>query len=57
MAAPDILGASSGAAFGAALAIYLDKNSSMITVFAFVSSLVCVLLVIFVSERQRGKKS
>lgn len=56
MASPDLLGASSGAAFGAALAIYLNRGSGMIVVFAFISSLVCVLLVIVVSERAKGKK-
>lgn len=56
MASPDILGASSAAGFGAALAIILELPSSMVTLFAFVASLVCVLLVIFVSERAKGKK-
>ena len=56
MASPDILGASSGAAFGAALAILLGMPGFIITVFAFVSSLLCVILVIFVSERAKGKK-
>ena len=35
MAAPDILGASSGACFGAALAIMTGQSAVMITVFAF----------------------
>lgn len=56
MAAPDILGASSGAAFGAALAILLDLGSTMIIVFAFASSLITVALVIFVGSRARGKR-
>lgn len=56
MAAPDILGASSGAAFGAALAILLGLPGFFITLFAFVSSLLCVSLVIFVSGHARGKK-
>ena len=56
MAAPDILGASSGAAFGAALAILLGLPSFAITLLAFVSSLVCVGVVIFVSNHARGKK-
>ena len=56
MASPDILGASSAAGFGAALAIILELPSSMVTLFAFAASLVCVLLVIFVSERAKGKK-
>lgn len=56
MAAPDILGASSGAAFGAALAILLDLNRSMITIFAFAASLITVALVIFVGNRAKGKR-
>ena len=56
MASPDILGASSAAGFGAALAIIMDLSSTMVTVFAFAASLICVLLVIFVSERAKGKK-
>lgn len=56
MAAPDILGASSGAAFGAALAILLGLSSSMIIVFAFAASLITVSLVIFVGERAKGKR-
>lgn len=56
MAAPDILGASSGAAFGAALAILLDLSRSMITIFAFASSLITVALVIFVGNRAKGKR-
>ncbi len=56
MAAPDILGASSGAAFGAALAILLDLGGGMITIMAFVSSIVTVLLVIYVGGRAKGKR-
>ena len=56
MAAPDILGASSGAAFGAALAILLGLGSAMVIVFSFSASLLTVLLVIFVGKRVRGKK-
>lgn len=56
MAAPDILGASSGAAFGAALAILLGLGSTMVTVFAFAASLATVAMVIFVGNRARGKR-
>lgn len=55
MAAPDILGASAGAAFGAALAIYLYGSSYMITISAFCFSLLTVALVFFISKRVRGK--
>ena len=56
MAAPDILGASSGACFGAALAILLGRSASGIVAFAFISSLCTVLLVVFISGHTRGKK-
>lgn len=56
MAAPDILGASSGAAFGAALAILLGLSESMIMLFAFVSSMLTVGLVIFVGDHAKGKR-
>ncbi|MDR1194825.1 MAG: iron ABC transporter permease [Peptococcaceae bacterium] len=56
MAAPDILGASSGAAFGAALAILLSKGGRLTTIFAFVASLLSIVLVLFISSRAKGKK-
>lgn len=56
MAAPDILGATSGAAFGAALAILCDAPRSIVTASAFGFSLLTVALVIFVSERAKGAK-
>lgn len=56
MAAPDILGASSGACLGAALAILLHWNSRMVTVTAFVFSIATITLVMFVGERARGNK-
>ena len=45
MASPDILGASAGAGFGAALAILLGASSMGITVGAFAASLLTVALV------------
>lgn len=56
MASPDILGASNGAAFGAALAILLGTSRGGITAAAFTSSIVTVVLVFFISERAQGKK-
>lgn len=56
MAAPDILGASSGAAFGAALAILLGAGSSMVIFSAFAASLFTVFLVIFIGERAKGTR-
>lgn len=56
MAAPDILGASNGAAFGAALAILLGYSGGMITAFAFAASLATVGAVIYVGGKARGKR-
>lgn len=56
MAAPDILGASSGACFGAALAILTGQSRVMVTVFAFLSSLLSVALVYLVGSRTRGSR-
>lgn len=56
MAAPDILGASNGAAFGAALAILLGLSGGMITFFAFAASLATVGAVIYVGGKARGKR-
>lgn len=56
MAAPDILGASSGAAFGAALAILMNAPGYVITLFAFLFSLVTVGLVILISRFATGSK-
>ena len=56
MAAPDLLGASSGAAFGAALAILLGGRSWTITALAFVFSLITVGLVMLVGEFASGSR-
>jgi iron complex transport system permease protein len=56
LAAPDILGASSGAATGATLAILLRLPGPMITVFAFFASLITIALVMFIGNRTRGKR-
>ena len=56
MAAPDILGASSGACFGAALAIMTGQSTVMITVFAFLASLLSVALVYLVGNHTRGNR-
>jgi len=56
MAAPDILGATSGAAFGAALAILNGGNSLVITLYAFFFSLLTVTLVYLISKKAQGKK-
>lgn len=56
MAAPDILGASSGAAFGAAFAILHYATTGMITASAFLFSLLSVALVYVVSRKAGGSK-
>ena len=57
MASPDILGASSGAAFGAALAILLGASTRLITVAAFCGSILTILLVFLVAQRAPGMKT
>ena len=57
MAAPDILGASSGACFGAALAILLGLSSAGVTGLAFVFSMVTVGLVYLISIRAKGVRT
>ncbi len=54
MASPDILGASNGAAFGAATAILLGMPAYMITVFAFAASLITVAAVYLIGSRAPG---
>ena len=56
MASPDILGASAGAGFGAALAILLGASSVGIAVGAFAASLVTVALVFTVSRHAKGDR-
>ena len=56
MAAPDILGATSGAAFGAALAILMGGSSHMITLSAFFFSLLTMALALLISRTASGKK-
>lgn len=56
MASPDILGASNGAAFGAALAILLNRSNSEVTLLAFVMSMMTVLIVFLVAHYAPGQK-
>ena len=56
MASPDILGASAGAGFGAALAILLGASSMVITIGAFATSLLTVALVFTVSRHAHGDR-
>ena len=57
MASPDILGASGGAAFGAALAILLGVSSPFITAFAFVGAILSVALVFLIAQRAPGQRT
>ena len=56
MASPDILGASAGAGFGAALAILVGMSSFGITLGAFVCSLATVALVFWISRHAKGDR-
>ncbi len=56
MAAPDILGATAGAAFGAALAILNEGNYLAITGSAFFFSLMTVTIVYLVSRKTQGTR-
>ena len=56
MASPDILGASAGAGFGAALAILVGLSSVGITLSAFAMSLLTVALVFTVSRHAKGDR-
>lgn len=57
MAAPDILGASSGAALGAALAIFFDLGNAGLLLMAFSCSLATVMAVILIADLARGKRT
>ena len=54
LVSPDILGASQGAAFGAAIAILLGAAAFGVSASAFAFSIVAVLLVLLVGARAKG---
>lgn len=54
LVSPDILGASQGAAFGAACAILAGFTGAMVSVSAFFVSLLTVALVLLISSRAKG---
>ena len=56
MASPDVLGASAGAGFGAALAILLGASSAYIMIGAFFTGMATVGLVFFVSRYAKGDR-
>jgi iron complex transport system permease protein len=57
LASPDILGASSGAAAGATLAILLRLPPFLVTVFAFLASLLTIALVMLIGGRFGTKRT
>ncbi|WP_165253905.1 iron ABC transporter permease [Adlercreutzia sp. ZJ304] len=54
LVSPDILGASQGAAFGAAIAILLGFTAAVVSVSAFCFALLTVLIVLLISARAKG---
>ena len=54
LVSPDILGASQGAAFGAAVAILMGLGSTGVSVSAFCFALLTILLVLLISSRAKG---
>lgn len=56
MASPDVLGASAGAGFGAALALLLNLPSGMVTMLAFVMSLATVVFVFMIGRYVKGDR-
>lgn len=56
LVSPDILGASQGAAFGAAVAILMGLTSAMVSVSAFCFSMLTIALVLVISSRAKGNK-
>jgi len=56
MVSPDVLGASSGASFGAALAILAGFASTGITLISFVFGLLSILLVLFIASFVKANK-
>lgn len=56
MASPDILGASAGAAFGAALALLCEADGSVVVISAFVFSLLCTGGAWLISRKAQGRQ-
>lgn len=50
LTSPDLLGVSSGASVGAAIAILLGLSSAFISIFAFLAGVITVLITIFISK-------
>lgn len=56
LVSPDILGASQGAALGAAIAILMGASAFMTSVSAFAFAIVTVFLVLLISSRAKGNR-
>ena len=56
LVSPDILGASQGAAFGAAVAILMGFSSAMVSASAFCFSMLTIALVLIISSRAKGNR-
>lgn len=57
LVSPDLLGVSSGAGVGAAIAILLGLSSVMVSIFAFVFGVVTVLATLFVAKAFQNRSS
>lgn len=57
LASPDILGASNGAGFGAAIGLLIGLGYEKIIITAFAGGLCAVAIVIFISSRVRGNQT
>ena len=57
LVSPDVLGASAGAGFGAAVAIYLGLNYAMVSASAFIFGIIAVGAAYFVSARARRSQT
>lgn len=57
LVSPDLLGVSSGAGVGAALAIVLGLSSYLVSLFAFITGLITVICTLFVAKIFRNKSS
>ncbi|MDO5044377.1 MAG: iron ABC transporter permease [Coriobacteriia bacterium] len=56
LASPDILGASQGAALGAAIAILMGLNAYSVSMMAFVFSMTTIIIVFIISSRAKGNR-
>lgn len=57
MVSPEVLGASNGAGFGAALGIFFSMGYAKTTLLSFVTGLFAVCLAYFISEKSRADKT